>query len=136
MGTGKRGADQAGRAKMRSPKRPPVLHRSERRPFWQAIADEILRYAAGAGSNHSLHCPRPEGLGSGGAPSRSAAGHLLLPPGPLLPLNRGRGFAGDIVDDAVDAANFVDDAVGDFRQQGVGKLRPVGGHEILGLDGA
>ena len=27
-----------GRAKMRSPGRPPVLHRSERRPFWQAIA--------------------------------------------------------------------------------------------------
>ena len=29
----------AGRAKMRSPGRPPVLHRSERRPFWQAIAE-------------------------------------------------------------------------------------------------
>ena len=26
------------RAKMRSPGRPPVLHRAERRPFWQAIA--------------------------------------------------------------------------------------------------
>src|SRR5665647_855633 len=39
MGTGKRGADRVGRAKMRSPGRPPVLHRSERRPFWQAIAD-------------------------------------------------------------------------------------------------
>lgn len=30
---------RVGRAKMRSPGRPPVLHRSERRPFWQAIAD-------------------------------------------------------------------------------------------------
>ena len=39
MGTRKRGVDRAGRAKMRSPGRPPVLHRSERRPFWQAIAD-------------------------------------------------------------------------------------------------
>ena len=28
-----------GRARMRSPGRPPVLHRSERRPFWQAIAE-------------------------------------------------------------------------------------------------
>jgi IS30 family transposase len=28
-----------GRVKMRSPGRPPVLHRSERRPFWQAIAE-------------------------------------------------------------------------------------------------
>jgi IS30 family transposase len=34
-----RRADLAGRAKIRSPGRPPVLHRSERRPFWQAIAD-------------------------------------------------------------------------------------------------
>lgn len=39
MSTKKRRSDQAGRAKMRSPGRPPVLHRSERRPFWQAIAD-------------------------------------------------------------------------------------------------
>ena len=28
-----------GRAKMRSPGRPPVVHRAERRPFWQAIAN-------------------------------------------------------------------------------------------------
>lgn len=41
MCTGKRRADRAGRAKMRSPGRPPVLHRSERRPFWQAIADGL-----------------------------------------------------------------------------------------------
>lgn len=38
MGTRKRRAERAGRAKMRSPGRPPVLHRSERRPFWRAIA--------------------------------------------------------------------------------------------------
>lgn len=34
----RRKADLAGRAKMRSPGRPPVLHRAERRPFWEAIA--------------------------------------------------------------------------------------------------
>ena len=39
MGAKKRRADLTGRAKLRSPGRPPVLHRSERRPFWQAIAD-------------------------------------------------------------------------------------------------
>ena len=39
MYTGKRRADRVERAKMRSPGRPPVLHRSQRRPFWQAIAD-------------------------------------------------------------------------------------------------
>lgn len=38
MGAGKRRSDIAGRAKMRSPGRPPVLHRSQRRPFWRAIA--------------------------------------------------------------------------------------------------
>lgn len=36
MGTGEA---RLGRAKMRSPGRPPVLHRAERRPFWQAIAN-------------------------------------------------------------------------------------------------
>ncbi len=35
----KRRSDRAGRAKMRSPGRPPVMHRSERRPFWTAIAE-------------------------------------------------------------------------------------------------
>jgi len=35
----RRRSDRAGRAKMRSPGRPPVLHRSERRPFWRAIGD-------------------------------------------------------------------------------------------------
>lgn len=39
MGIKRRGSDRAGRAKMRSPGRPSVLHRAERRPFWQAIAD-------------------------------------------------------------------------------------------------
>ena len=34
MGTRKRRSEQVKRAKMRSPGRPPVLHRSERRPFW------------------------------------------------------------------------------------------------------
>jgi len=34
-----RRSDQARRAKMRSPGRPPVLHRSERRPFWKAIVE-------------------------------------------------------------------------------------------------
>ena len=39
MGAKKRRSDRVERAKMRSPGRPPVLHRSERRPFWRAIAD-------------------------------------------------------------------------------------------------
>jgi IS30 family transposase len=39
MGMKQRRSDRTERAKMRSPGRPPVLHRSERRPFWRAIAD-------------------------------------------------------------------------------------------------
>ena len=38
MSAKKRSAGLAERAKLRSPGRPPVLHRSERRPFWHAIA--------------------------------------------------------------------------------------------------
>jgi DNA-binding CsgD family transcriptional regulator len=34
-----RRSGQAQRAKLRSPGRPPVLHRSERRPFWRAISE-------------------------------------------------------------------------------------------------
>ena len=39
MGTRKWRSDRVVRAKMRSPGRPPVVHRSERRPFWLAIAE-------------------------------------------------------------------------------------------------
>lgn len=38
MGTKKRRSEWSGRTSLRSPGRPPVLHRSRRRPFWQAIA--------------------------------------------------------------------------------------------------
>src|SRR5665213_3225746 len=51
METRKKRSDRVGRAKMKSPGRPPVLHRSERRPFWQAIADgdscEVAAWKAG-----------------------------------------------------------------------------------------
>jgi IS30 family transposase len=39
MRTRKRQSNRAKRAAMKSPGRPPVLHRSERRPFWRAIAE-------------------------------------------------------------------------------------------------
>ena len=34
----------------------------------------------------------------------------------LFPLDGAGGFAGDVVDDAVDAADFADDTAGDFCQ--------------------
>ena len=57
--------------------------------------------------------------------------------GPLksFPLHRCRGFAGDVVDHAVDVFYFVGDAVGDGGQDVVGDAGPVGGHEVVGGDG-
>src|SRR4030042_3280930 len=54
----------------------------------------------------------------------------------LFPLYSGWRFAGDIVDHAVDAGHFVDDAAGDASQQVVGQACPVGGHSVLTGHGA
>src|SRR5229473_7491498 len=51
------------------------------------------------------------------------------PPG-SLPLDGARGLGGDVVDDAVDALDLVDDPARDPAQQVVGQPRPVGGHGI------
>ena len=45
---------------------------------------------------------------------KGAAVFLTLPNECLLPLDRARGFARDVVDDAVDAFDFVNDAAADF----------------------
>src|SRR5262245_13877654 len=54
----------------------------------------------------------------------------------LLPLDRRRRLRADVVDDAVDAANFIDDARGDSREEFVWQTGPVGGHAVAALDGA
>lgn len=54
----------------------------------------------------------------------------------LLPLNCCGGFAGNIVGDAGNARDFVDDAPGNRVEQLVRQMRPVGRHEIHGLYGA
>ncbi len=48
----------------------------------------------------------------------------------LFPLDCGWGFGGDVVDYAVDAADFVDYLVADFCEEFVGEVYPVGGHAI------
>ena len=53
-----------------------------------------------------------------------------------FPLDRCGGFAGDVVADAVDAADFVDDADGDAVEHVVGDAGPVGGHEVARIDRA
>jgi len=45
----------------------------------------------------------------------------------LFPLDGARGLGRDVIADAVDAARFDDDAVGDARQHFVGQAAPVGG---------
>ena len=61
--------------------------------------------------------------------------HVYSPPKSILfPLNRRRRFGGDVVDDAVDAADFVDDAVRHARQHVVWYARPIGGHRVDRVD--
>ena len=54
----------------------------------------------------------------------------------LLKLNRRGGLAGYVVEDAVHAGDFGDDAAAHAVQQVVGQLRPVGGHGVGALHGA
>lgn len=50
-----------------------------------------------------------------------------------LPLDGGGRLRGDVVDDAVDAAHLVDDAVRHRRQRLVGEMRPVRRHRVDGV---
>ena len=54
----------------------------------------------------------------------------------LFPLDCCRRFGGDVVDNAVDAANFVDDLIGGLGKEFVGEMHPVGGHAVGGDYGA
>ena len=54
----------------------------------------------------------------------------------LLPLNRRWGFTGDIVDDAVNMGDLIDDAGGGAVEDVVGDTSPIGGHEVGGGDAA
>ncbi len=54
----------------------------------------------------------------------------------LLPLDRAGGLGGDVVDDAVDPLDLVDDPVAHPREDVVGDPRPVGSHRVLAGDGA
>jgi len=48
----------------------------------------------------------------------------------LLPFDRRRRLGGNVVGDAIDALDLVDDARGDALEDAVGELEPVGGHEV------
>ena len=53
-----------------------------------------------------------------------------------FPLNRRWGFTGDIVDDAVNMGDLIDDAGGGTVEDVVGDTSPIGGHEVGGGDAA
>src|SRR4051812_26014062 len=53
-----------------------------------------------------------------------------------LPLDRPRGLARHVVDDAVDPLHGIDDARGGSGEDLVRKAGPVGRHEVVGLDGS
>lgn len=53
-----------------------------------------------------------------------------------IPLNTRRRFCRHIIQHAVDAGHFIDNAGADAGEGVVGDARPVGGHEIVGDDGA
>ena len=67
---------------------------------------------------------------------RGASRRLVFPGGGLFPLDGARRLGGDVVADAVDAADVVDDVVGDFGEEVVGEVGPVGCHGVGGGDGA
>lgn len=54
----------------------------------------------------------------------------------LFPLNRAGRFGRDVVDDAIDAADLVDDACSGAAQDVPGELVEVGRHAVGGSDGA
>src|SRR5512142_1132501 len=96
-------------------------------------ASRNLRPTEGMASNSSTCTPpcasTSAAISPAGPPPMTATTGITR----SFPLDRCRGFAADVIDDAVDAAYFIDDAVGDLAEQGVGQLGPVGGHEVLGL---
>ena len=53
-----------------------------------------------------------------------------------FPLDRGGRFGRNIIDDAVDALDLVDDAHGDTVEHIIRDARPVGGHEVRRRDAA
>ncbi len=54
----------------------------------------------------------------------------------LFPFDRRRRFGADVVTDSIDAGDFIDDSRRHFGEHVVGQSRPIGRHEIVGIDAA
>jgi DNA-binding CsgD family transcriptional regulator len=86
MGTRRRKSDGARRAKMRSPGRPPVWHRSGRRPFWRAIAEGCSSEEAAARAGVSQPVGTRWFRECGGMPPSHLSSSAPLPSGRYLSL--------------------------------------------------
>ena len=60
---------------------------------------------------------------------------LQIPP-LSLPLDRGRWFRADVITNAVDPGNLVNNSCRHSSEHFVRQSRPVGGHEVIGFDAA
>jgi hypothetical protein len=99
-----------------------------------ALVTTSIPIPAGRPGRHMRHVPRP--CNTVFTYSLSLSGKFFYPQPkclplldiasqcPSLPLNRRRRLAGDVVDHARDAAQFVDDAVGDLAEEFVGQSAP------------
>jgi hypothetical protein len=50
----------------------------------------------------------------------------------LFPFNGGRWLGADVVGDAIDTADLIDDTVRDFGQELIWQMAPIGGHAVGG----
>src|SRR4051794_19022971 len=80
MGTRKRRSDQAERGVLRSPGRPGVARREDRRRFWAAIAAGVGRGDAAGHAGGSPAGGGPGVWGGGGGPPPAAAAPAHAPP--------------------------------------------------------
>src|SRR5688572_24229621 len=78
----------------------------------------------------------PSGASAAAAEANSRLRRRTFTVVSLFPFDCSGRLGRDVVGDAVDAAHLVDDAVRDPGEELVRQRRPVGGHEIGGLDRA
>src|SRR5256885_14675242 len=93
-----------------------------------------MRHAPSSSENSVCRC---RWTNSAGITALNAESAELAEKGSLsFPFYGRWRFGGDVIDDAVDAADFVHDARRDAREQIVRQARPVGGHAVPAFDGA
>lgn len=130
----------------------PIFHAGNTRPHGPDSGppmDELLNHCRCALAVLAAHISEAEWFAAhratwraidyyrrGNSAFRTLLYSILLPSLPLLPLNRPRRLRGDVVDDAVDAADFVDDAGGGGAEEGHVVVVEIRRHAVDRGDGA